>query len=363
MTQHASLKDMVLLNVTFDEKRGTIFNSNKEIVMIALRVRDVYVLDMTFSIKKYLYLLQMDLFGPVTPRYLSKLSSPYTPEQNCVAERKNRTLIEAARTMLSGYVFSKQYWTEAVATACYTQNRYNTIITSLKALNESFSIRNHVRKFLRPLPTKWRPNVTAIKESKDLSTLLLDELIGNLKVYKISSKEEGSCSRSDEEYAMAVRDFKKFFRRRGKFARQPHDDKKCFRKVKEENKGKEDRRCFKCSDPNHFISDCLKHSFNDQKEFVGGRWSDSDKEDASKKDEICFMALDNNEVCLKAKLEPDEWIKDSRCSRHMTGNKELFSTYKAINRVDFPEKFEGGDLYVEGGDLYAWFIQAIYMRF
>ncbi|GJW47191.1 retrovirus-related pol polyprotein from transposon TNT 1-94 [Tanacetum coccineum] len=40
-------------------------------------------------------------------------SSPYTPEQNGVAERKNKTLIEAARTMLSGSVFSKQYWTEA----------------------------------------------------------------------------------------------------------------------------------------------------------------------------------------------------------------------------------------------------------
>ncbi|GJV24894.1 retrovirus-related pol polyprotein from transposon TNT 1-94 [Tanacetum coccineum] len=36
---------------------------------------------------------------------------------------KNKTLIEAARTMLSESVFSKQYWTEAVATACYTQNR------------------------------------------------------------------------------------------------------------------------------------------------------------------------------------------------------------------------------------------------
>ncbi|GKC17991.1 hypothetical protein Tco_1014773, partial [Tanacetum coccineum] len=34
-------------------------------------------------------------------------------EQNSVAERKNRTLIEAARTVLSGSVFSKQYWTES----------------------------------------------------------------------------------------------------------------------------------------------------------------------------------------------------------------------------------------------------------
>ncbi|GKB43687.1 retrovirus-related pol polyprotein from transposon TNT 1-94 [Tanacetum coccineum] len=47
MTLHAQLKVMALSNVMFDEKIGTIFNSNKEIVMIALRVRDVYVHDMT----------------------------------------------------------------------------------------------------------------------------------------------------------------------------------------------------------------------------------------------------------------------------------------------------------------------------
>ncbi|GJV98294.1 hypothetical protein Tco_1553546 [Tanacetum coccineum] len=49
MTLHALLKDMVLLNVMFDEKKGIIFNSNKEVVMIAPRIRDVYVLDMTSS--------------------------------------------------------------------------------------------------------------------------------------------------------------------------------------------------------------------------------------------------------------------------------------------------------------------------
>ncbi|GKD90664.1 hypothetical protein Tco_1366171, partial [Tanacetum coccineum] len=46
--------------------------------------------------------------------------------------------------------------------------RCNTIITSLKALDESFSSHNHVRKFLRALPTKWHPKVTTIEESKDL---------------------------------------------------------------------------------------------------------------------------------------------------------------------------------------------------
>ncbi|GKB89386.1 retrovirus-related pol polyprotein from transposon TNT 1-94 [Tanacetum coccineum] len=50
-------------------------------------------------------------------------SSPYTPEQNGVAERKNITLIEAARTMLNGLLLLKNFCTEAVRIACYTQNR------------------------------------------------------------------------------------------------------------------------------------------------------------------------------------------------------------------------------------------------
>ena len=50
-------------------------------------------------------------------------SIPRTPQQNGVVERRNRTLVEAARTML---IFSKApmfLWAEAIATACYTQNR------------------------------------------------------------------------------------------------------------------------------------------------------------------------------------------------------------------------------------------------
>ncbi|GKC89725.1 copia protein, partial [Tanacetum coccineum] len=45
----------------------------------------------------------------------------------------------------------------------------------------------------------------------------------------------------------------------------------------------------------------------------------------------CLVAQESNEICLGVDLEPDEWIKDSRCSKHMTGNRKLFSTYKAYN--------------------------------
>ncbi|GKE73439.1 retrovirus-related pol polyprotein from transposon TNT 1-94, partial [Tanacetum coccineum] len=248
--------------VQFDEKRGTIFNSNKETVIIAPRVRDVYVLDMTSSAQEscffakasknlnwlwhkrlahlnfktinklekqnlviglpslvyskdkpcsscekgkhhrarhvtprsinhekytlvivdeysrytWVYFLKKKSQAPETIMSFIKrvknqndikvkqlrtdngiefrnstlvnfcdekgisqnISSPYTPEQNGVAERKNRTLKEAARIMLSGSVFSKQYWTEVVATACYTQNRSTIVKSHLKTPYEIF---------------------------------------------------------------------------------------------------------------------------------------------------------------------------------------------------------------------------------
>ncbi|GKB03142.1 retrovirus-related pol polyprotein from transposon TNT 1-94, partial [Tanacetum coccineum] len=56
-------------------------------------------------------------------------STPRTPEQNGVVERQNRTLVEAARTMLSASKLPLSFWAEAVATACYTQNRSIIIST------------------------------------------------------------------------------------------------------------------------------------------------------------------------------------------------------------------------------------------
>ncbi|GKF33880.1 hypothetical protein Tco_0107080 [Tanacetum coccineum] len=172
--------------------------------------------------------------------------------------------------------------------------RFNTIITTLKALDEDFSSKNYVRKFLRELHPKWRAKVTAIEELQDLTSLSLDELIGNLKVYEViikkdsemvkgkreqnrslalkakkeSSDEDSSTSDSeDEEYAMAIKEFKKFFKRRGRFSPRS----------------------------------------NNQRAFIGGAWSDSSEDEEEKtKDETCLVAQASNEICLGINLKPDE---------------------------------------------------------
>ncbi|GJR42059.1 zf-CCHC domain-containing protein [Tanacetum coccineum] len=213
--------------------------------------------------------------------------------------------------------------------------RFNTIITSLKALDEGYSSKNYVRKFLRALHPKWRAKVTAIEESKDITSLSLDELIGNLKVHEMIIKKDSeiysTSGSEDEEYAMVVRDFKKFFKRRDRFVRQPRNDKKTFQRSLDDKNGKSERKCFRCGDPNHLIRECPKPPRDkNQRAFFGGSWSDSSEEnDKNIQDETCLVAQAPNEICLGVDLEPDEWIEDSGCSKHMTGNRKLFSTYKA----------------------------------
>jgi hypothetical protein len=52
-----------------------------------------------------------------------EFSAPYTPQQNGVVERKNRTLIDMARTMLGEYKTPERFWSEAVNTVCHALNR------------------------------------------------------------------------------------------------------------------------------------------------------------------------------------------------------------------------------------------------
>ncbi|GJR89010.1 zf-CCHC domain-containing protein [Tanacetum coccineum] len=215
-----------------------------------------------------------------------------------------------------------------------------------------------------------------------------------LKAKKESSDDETSTSGSDdEEYAMAVRNFKKFFRRKGKFVRQPREERKSFRQ-RDEKKGKSDRKCFRCGDPSHLIGDCLKNlapkikrlslevlgaiarmtpktkprtklvswlnpqmSANSLREMLNNKKSpsfkiglgfDNDKASTSGTKTMSFVGSSAEKVtdgstikghkstlpgsvCLRTCLELDEWIKDSGCSKHMTGNKSLFSAYKAYD--------------------------------
>ncbi|GJW76329.1 putative ribonuclease H-like domain-containing protein [Tanacetum coccineum] len=76
------------------------------------------------SISHTLQLLHMDLFGPTSGHTRGNTVVPELHKKSGVSGRKNRTLIEAARTMLADSFLPNTFWAEAVSTACYVLNRF-----------------------------------------------------------------------------------------------------------------------------------------------------------------------------------------------------------------------------------------------
>ncbi|KAI3729612.1 hypothetical protein L6452_18273 [Arctium lappa] len=77
-------------------------------------------------------------------------SSPRTPQQNGVVERRNRTLIEAARSLLADSKLPITFWDEAVNTACYVQNRVLVVKPKNKTPYELLNKRKLFIGFFKP---------------------------------------------------------------------------------------------------------------------------------------------------------------------------------------------------------------------
>nr|GEU29806.1 hypothetical protein [Tanacetum cinerariifolium] len=116
------------------------------------------------------------------------------------------------------------------------------------------------------------------KESKDLTSLSLDKLIGNLKVYEMIIKKDSKTVKAKvERKSLPLK------------AKKELSEEECS------TSGSEDEEY---GDPNHLIGECPKPPKDkNQRAFVGGSWSDSGEEDDGKvKDETCLVAHASNEV-------------------------------------------------------------------
>nr|GEU70241.1 retrovirus-related Pol polyprotein from transposon TNT 1-94 [Tanacetum cinerariifolium] len=143
------------------------------------------------SSKGRLNLLHMDLCGPMRVASINgytwtlflqegikhHTSTARTPEQNGIVERQNRTLVEAARTMLSASILPLFFWAEAIATACYTQNRSIIISTHDKTAYHIINDRKPSIKHLHIFCctcyiTRDGKNLDKMKEKGDLCILV-----------------------------------------------------------------------------------------------------------------------------------------------------------------------------------------------
>ncbi|GJQ96304.1 retrovirus-related pol polyprotein from transposon TNT 1-94 [Tanacetum coccineum] len=232
---------------------------------------------------------------------------------------------------------SKEVWHTLIITHQGNSQVKNCKIDLLTQEYEKFLISNE--------ETIDSAKVMAIEEAKDLDTLPLDDLIGNLKLKLLGNKLvmiDGSDEDVDEEEADAfnllARNFCKFFHK-GNWFRRGHrfgNTNNRFGKGHSnsfKDKGGESSKkkgaCYNCGIDGHFASECRKLKENNA--FMRGAWSDSEDGDEHQNDATCLMAINSQEVCLICDLLSDDSIVDSGCTKHMTENRRLFTLYKAYD--------------------------------
>ncbi|GJU70481.1 hypothetical protein Tco_1256740 [Tanacetum coccineum] len=143
------------------------------------------------------------------------------------------------------------------------------------------------------LHPKWRAKVTAIEESKNITTLSLDELIENLKVYEEVIKKDSETVKSKREQSRSIA---------LKARKESSDDDSST------SDSEDEEYAMACGDPNHLVREFPKLSrYQNQKAFVGGSWCDSDEDQEEKtNDEKYLMAKASNEVLSKTEYFSDD---------------------------------------------------------
>jgi transposase InsO family protein len=123
-----------------------------------------------------------------------EFSSPYTPQQNGVVERKNRTLLDMARTMLDEYKTLDQFWMEAINTACYAINRLYLHRILKKTSYELLTGKKPNVSYFRVFGSKCFILVKRGRKSKFAPKAVEGFLLGydsNTKAYRVFNKTTG----------------------------------------------------------------------------------------------------------------------------------------------------------------------------
>jgi hypothetical protein len=123
-----------------------------------------------------------------------EFSSPYTPQQSIVVERKNRTLLDMARTMLDEYKIPDQFWTEAINTTCYSINRLYLHRILKKTSYELLTGKKSNVSYFRVFGSKCFILIKRGRNSKFASKAVEGFLLGydsNTRAYRVFNKSTG----------------------------------------------------------------------------------------------------------------------------------------------------------------------------
>jgi transposase InsO family protein len=123
-----------------------------------------------------------------------EFSSPYTPQQNGVVERKNKTLLDMGRTMLDEYKTPDRFWAEAINTACYSINQLYLHRILKKTSYELLTSKKPNVSYFRVFGSKYFILVKRGRKSKFAPKAVEGFLLGydsNTRAYRVSNKSTG----------------------------------------------------------------------------------------------------------------------------------------------------------------------------
>ena len=123
-----------------------------------------------------------------------EFSAPYTPQQNGVVERKNKTLLDMAMTMLGEFKTPERFWTEAVSTACHAINRVYLHRLLKKTSYELLTGNKPNVSYFRVFGSKCYILVKKGRNSKFAPKAVEGFLLGydsNTKAYRVFNKSSG----------------------------------------------------------------------------------------------------------------------------------------------------------------------------
>jgi transposase InsO family protein len=123
-----------------------------------------------------------------------EFSSPYTPQQNGVVERKNRTLLDMARTMLDEYKTPDRFWADAINTVCYSINRLYLHRILKKTSYELLTDKKPNVSYFRVFGSKCFILIKRGRKSKFAPKAVEGFLLGydsNTRAYRVFNKSTG----------------------------------------------------------------------------------------------------------------------------------------------------------------------------
>lgn len=222
-------------------------------------------------------------------------------------------------------------------------SRIITVTNEMKTCGETISEQMIVEKVLRSLTAQFDHIVVAIEQSKDTSTMKIDELQGSLEALELRVIERGNGKETDQALQAASkenwREIKKKQWLDKKAKQNPNSSdkdkgKSLADKAESSNKGgynskfnkkknfdKRKIQCYNCDRFGHFADECWSGA---------GKWKKPEKgteqanlaQDSSDTEPVMLMVTTNDEGVVV-----DWWYLDTGCSNHLTGNRQWLINY------------------------------------